>query len=85
MARSFVTLAVLIGLATLPDAADAQSSRERRLRNADADQARERRQPRVRESYATRSTPPGVITARTPNQWGNFGGPGTGGGGGGGP
>jgi hypothetical protein len=27
----------------------------------------------------------GTITATTPNQWGNFGGPGTGGGGGGGP
>jgi hypothetical protein len=66
--------------------AQAQQHRDRAWRGY----AVERPQPLPRRSRGPDlySAPPGnqgVITATTPNQWGNLGGPTTGGGGGGGP
>jgi hypothetical protein len=85
--RHATTLAAAIALLASLAAAQAQPFRERRDQPAWGQEVR-RPDPRQRRSPDLYSRVPGThgaITATTPNQWGNLGGPGTGGGGGGSP
>lgn len=65
-------------------AADAQAQRERRRAPQVVPQTEaSSQQSRMPGRYTTLGGTGGVISATTPNQWGNLGGPSTGGGGGG--
>ncbi|MDB5510784.1 MAG: hypothetical protein JWR08_267 [Enterovirga sp.] len=78
------TSAAIVLAAGFGTAAEAQRDR-RRAPQVTPQTAPSAQQSRMPDRYTTVRGEGGVITATTPNQWGNFGGPSTGGSGGGGP
>ena len=85
--RIIASATALLMLGTAAASAQTRSMRERRP--APAAWTERAPQPSWQRSRGpdlySRQGGSGTITATTPNQWGNLGGPGTGGGGGGGP
>jgi hypothetical protein len=88
MSRHYIlTAAMAASLISWSAPSDAQGHRDRSRapqvsRSVEQYPAQRSRSP---DLYSTEPGRSGIITATTPNQWGNLGGPSTGGGGGGGP